>query len=211
MARSYAPASHSVPLTVLNAPGRVVAAGLRLPGGAQGVLQAATHSTALPATRRILGCMSVFDSGRREVRATRGVLVGSYSNYADAQQAVDRLSDASFPVEHVQIVGRDLMIVEDVTGRLTKARAALVGAGSGAWFGLFIGLLVGLFTTGPEWLGLVLGGVLIGAFWGAVFGVLRALGHARDARLRFGARAGRGVVRRARRRRARGASARALA
>jgi len=114
--------------------------------------------------------MSVFDSGRREIRATRGVLVGSYSNYADAQQAVDRLSDASFPVEHVQIVGRDLMIVEDVTGRLTKARAAAVGAGSGAWFGLFIGLLVGLFTTGPEWLGLVLGGLLIGAFWGAVFG-----------------------------------------
>jgi hypothetical protein len=35
---------------------------------------------------------------------------------------------------------------------------------------LFIGLLVGLFTTGPEWLGLVLGGLLIGALWGALFG-----------------------------------------
>jgi hypothetical protein len=35
---------------------------------------------------------------------------------------------------------------------------------------LFIGLLVGLFTTGPEWVGLMLGGLLIGAFWGAVFG-----------------------------------------
>jgi hypothetical protein len=114
--------------------------------------------------------MSIFDSGRQDVRAARGVLVGSYGSYAEAQQAVDRLSDASFPVEHVQIVGRDLMLVEDVTGRLTKARAAAVGAASGAWFGLFIGLLVGLFTTGPEWLGLVLGGVLIGAFWGAMFG-----------------------------------------
>jgi hypothetical protein len=31
-------------------------------------------------------------------------------------------------------------------------------------------VLVGLFTTGPEWLGLVFGGLLIGAFWGAVFG-----------------------------------------
>jgi hypothetical protein len=103
-------------------------------------------------------------------RQARGVLVASYSNYAEAQGAVDRLSDAQFPVEHVQIVGRDLSIVEDVTGRLTTGRATLVGAGSGAWFGLFIGLLVGLFTTGPEWLGLVLGGVLIGAFWGAVFG-----------------------------------------
>ena len=113
--------------------------------------------------------MSVFDSAG-EVRPTGGVLVGTYSNYAEAQRAVDRLSDAKFPVEHVQIVGRDLMLVENVTGRVTTGRAAMTGAASGAWFGLFIGLLVGLFTTGPEWLGLVLGGVLIGAFWGAVFG-----------------------------------------
>jgi hypothetical protein len=97
-------------------------------------------------------------------------LVASYASYEDVQQAVDRLSDASFPVENVEIVGRDLRLVERVTGRLTTGRATLAGAGSGAWFGLFIGLLVGLFTTGPEWLGLVLGGLAIGAVWGAVFG-----------------------------------------
>ena len=97
-------------------------------------------------------------------------VVGTYAAYREAQRAVDRLSDLSFPVEHTEIVGRDLSLVEQVTGRLTTARAAVAGAGTGAWFGLFIGLLVGLFTTGPEWLGLVLGGVLIGALWGAVFG-----------------------------------------
>src|SRR5215207_714419 len=100
----------------------------------------------------------------------RGTEVAGYDTYAEAQRAVDRLSDADFPVERVQIVGRDVELVETVTGRLTNARAALAGAATGAWFGLFIGLLVGLFTTGPEWLGLVLGGLLIGAFWGAVFG-----------------------------------------
>ena len=97
-------------------------------------------------------------------------LVASYESYPEAQRAVDRLSDASFPVEDIEIVGRDLRIVERVTGRLTTGRATLAGAGTGAWWGLFIGLLVGLFTTGPEWLGLVLGGVAIGAVWGAVFG-----------------------------------------
>ena len=96
--------------------------------------------------------------------------VASYATYAEAQQAVDFLSDHGFPVEGAEIVGQDVRLVERVTGRLTKARAAGTGAASGAWFGLFIGLLVGLFTTGPEWLGLVLGGLLIGAFWGAVFG-----------------------------------------
>ena len=96
--------------------------------------------------------------------------VASYATYAEAQQAVDSLSDRGFLVEAVEIIGHDVRLVERVTGRLTNARAAAAGAGSGAWFGLFIGLLVGLFTTGPEWLGLVLGGLLIGAFWGALFG-----------------------------------------
>jgi hypothetical protein len=99
-----------------------------------------------------------------------GETVASYDSYEDAQRAVDHLSDNAFPVENSRIVGSDLHLVEQVTGRVTTGRAAVAGAASGAWFGLFIGLLVGLFTTGPEWIGLVLGGLLIGAVWGAIFG-----------------------------------------
>ncbi|HEX5565882.1 MAG TPA: general stress protein [Streptomyces sp.] len=101
--------------------------------------------------------------------------VASYSSYQEAQNVVDRLSDERFPVESIDIVGSDLRLVEHVTGRLTKARAAAAGAAAGAWFGLLIGLLVGLFTPGPTWLGLILGGILIGAVWGAAFGFA---GHA---------------------------------
>ena len=100
--------------------------------------------------------------------------VASYDDYADAQRAVDRLSDDGFPVEQLDIVGSDLRLVERVTGRLTKGRAAAAGAASGAWFGLFMGLLVGLFTSG-SWIGLLLVGAAVGAVWGAVFGYL---GHA---------------------------------
>jgi hypothetical protein len=96
--------------------------------------------------------------------------IARYDRYEDAQRAVDHLSDAGFPVQEVEIVGSGLRLVEHVTGRLTSGRAAMAGAGSGAWFGLFVGLLVGLFTTGPAWLGLVLGGAAIGAAWGALFG-----------------------------------------
>jgi hypothetical protein len=99
-----------------------------------------------------------------------GEVVGSYETYAEAERAVDHLSDSGFPVEGVGIVGRDLRLVEQITGRLTRGRAAAAGAATGAWFGLFIGLLVGLFTTDSEWLGLVLGGLVIGAVWGAIFG-----------------------------------------
>jgi hypothetical protein len=101
--------------------------------------------------------------------------VASYASYPEAQLAVDRLSDEHFPVENLDIVGSGLRLVERVTGRVTKGRAAMAGAATGAWFGLFIGLLVGLFTTGPAWLGLILGGLLIGAAWGAAFGFA---GHA---------------------------------
>jgi hypothetical protein len=55
---------------------------------------------------------------------------------------------------------------------MTYARASATGAVTRAWFGFLIGLLVGLFTFGPAWLGLIFGGVLIGALWGAVFGYL---------------------------------------
>ncbi|HET6876400.1 MAG TPA: general stress protein [Jatrophihabitans sp.] len=101
--------------------------------------------------------------------------VASFDDYEQAQAAVDRLSDDGFPVEMLDIVGCDLRSVERVTGRLTNGRAAAAGAAQGAWFGLFIGLLVGLFTAGPTWLGLILGGLLIGAAWGAIAGYA---GHA---------------------------------
>jgi hypothetical protein len=102
------------------------------------------------------------------------VTVGTYGDYASAQQAVDHLSDSKFPVEHSAIVGTDLRLVENVLGRLTVGRAALAGAGSGAWFGLFLGLLLGLFTN-ANWFGVLIVAVLIGAVWGAGFG---AMAHA---------------------------------
>ena len=96
--------------------------------------------------------------------------VASHDSYEEAQAAVDCLSDKGFPVERLDIMGTDLRLVEHVTGRLTKGRAAAAGAAGGAWFGLLVGLLVGLFTAGPVWLGLLLGGLLSGALWGAVLG-----------------------------------------
>lgn len=102
------------------------------------------------------------------------VTIVSYPDYPSAQRVVDQLADNRFPVEHVAIVGTNLTLVETVLGRMTTARAALVGAGTGAWFGLFIGLLFGIFTVG-NWLAVILVGLLIGAVWGAVFG---AVAHA---------------------------------
>ena len=68
--------------------------------------------------------------------------IAVFNNYADAERAVDYLSDRHFPVERVAIVGHDLSIVEQVTGRLNYGSAALRGAGTGAVTGALIGLVM---------------------------------------------------------------------
>jgi hypothetical protein len=105
-----------------------------------------------------------------------GVQVATYSDYAQAQRAVDFLSDQKFPVENVTIVGSDLRLIERVTGRLNWGRAIGAGAASGAWFGLFVGLLLGIFAvSGTGWIASVLTGLVIGLVFGAIFG---AVGYA---------------------------------
>jgi hypothetical protein len=106
----------------------------------------------------------------------RGQVVGTYDTYAEAQRAVDFLSDEQFPVQHVSIVGSELKMVENVLGRLTRGRAALAGAASGAWFGLFVGVLLSIFASNDtNAFGLVIAALLYGAVFGAIFGFV---GHA---------------------------------
>ncbi|MEU3646084.1 general stress protein [Lentzea sp. NPDC034063] len=107
---------------------------------------------------------------KHEVTQPESSLLASYPDYLDAQRLVDRMSDDGFPVESVRIIGDGIRTVEQVTGRMTRGRAAVTGAASGAWFGVFIGLLFGLFTAGSSWIWFVLISLVVGAFWGAVFG-----------------------------------------
>ena len=91
--------------------------------------------------------------------------LGVFDKYADAQKAVDYLSDHEFPVENVLIVGTELKQVERVTGRLTWGRVLAAGAGSGVWFGLLIGLFLSLFSDGSSFGAAVLGGIVIGVIF----------------------------------------------
>lgn len=101
----------------------------------------------------------------------RGEVVGTFETYAEAQQAVDVLARADFPVNKVSIVGSDLKSVERVTGKLSWGRVALAGAASGAWLGIFFGLLLVIFSPATN-LGFVLAALLIGAGFGMLFGLV---------------------------------------
>jgi hypothetical protein len=102
-------------------------------------------------------------------------VIATFDNYADAERAVDYLSDQRFEVNRVAIVGRDLEYVEQVLGRLNYGGAALRGAGSGALVGALIGWIFGLFNwIEPLTSGLVLAayGLIFGVIVGALIGLL---------------------------------------
>lgn len=100
--------------------------------------------------------------------------IASFERYEDAEQAVDALSDRGFPVHRVAIVGRDLELVEQVTGRLDYPRAALRGAAGGAVTGALIGWFFGLLSWIIPligWLLLMVYGLVFGAIVGALLGL----------------------------------------
>jgi hypothetical protein len=102
-------------------------------------------------------------------------VVASYPAYAQAQRAVDYLSDQRFPVERVAIVAEGLRFEEQVTGRLSWGRALLNGALGGASTGIFIGFIFGLFslvTPLVSALTLAFYGLIFGLIVGALFGLL---------------------------------------
>ena len=101
--------------------------------------------------------------------------IATYNSYRDAERAVDYLSDNGFPVDKVAIIGSDLKLVEQVTGRMTYGGAALRGAVSGAFAGLLIGWLFALlnwFEPIMASFALILWAFLFGAVIGAIFGLI---------------------------------------
>lgn len=105
-------------------------------------------------------------------------VVASYADYRDAEKAVDYLADNRFPVERVTIVGRELELVQQVTGRLTALDAAARGALTGAVTGLLIGWLFAIFTwfdprIASGWL--IIDGLWFGTLVGAVMGLVMYL------------------------------------
>ena len=103
----------------------------------------------------------------------QGEEVASFATYAEAQHAVDSLSDEGFPVQYLAIVGTDLRQVENITGRMSWGRAVASGVGSGLWIGLFFGAMLSF--LGPSSNGgaaSFAAAVIMGVVWGVLFQVI---------------------------------------
>ncbi len=113
---------------------------------------------------RIPGAIQTASTASRRTIAT-------YTAYADAQKAVDYLSDNNFAVEKTAIVAEGLKFVEQVTGRLNWGRVISTAAGSGALTGVLIGLLLSVFFSVPL-LSIVIYGLIVGIITSVIFSAL---------------------------------------
>jgi hypothetical protein len=128
--------------------------------------------------------------GSRTIVAEHATLAGrtpvaSFVRYADAERTLDLLANTRFPVDRLALIGGDLKLVDDTTGRITAVRAVAWGAGGGAW----LGALMALFTfvldrpLAGELAGRLSWGMLLGTLFGVPLSVTAyaALGRTRDA------------------------------
>ncbi len=123
-------------------------------------------------------------TGIRPVGADDHAVIAVFPDLDAAQQAVERLGEAGFPLDHISIIGKDLQSETRINGFVTTGDIAGPAAATGAWVGGLFGLLGGtalLFIPGAGPL-LVLGplaAAAVGAAEGALFGgaVGAILGH----------------------------------
>lgn len=127
---------------------------------------------------------------RRDYAKHGGLVLGSFSNVADAEAAVRRLMDAGFGSDDISIIARDegraQQVADDTGADVGKGAGigALTGGVLGALGGLLVGATaltipgIGIVLAGP--LAAILGGAGIGAVGGGLIGALTAAGVSED-------------------------------
>jgi uncharacterized membrane protein len=96
-------------------------------------------------------------------------VVAVYESHADAEQAVAKLSEASFDIKQVSIIGKDYHTQEKVVGYYTTGDRMKSWGGLGAFWGGIWGLLFGAGVFLIPGIGPVLiGGPFLAALVGAL-------------------------------------------
>ena len=107
--------------------------------------------------------------------AAESSVVGVYTSLDTAEDAVRKLGEGGFPIQHVSIIARDLGSESKVHGFVTSCDVAKSSARTGAWVGGIFGLLTGAAFlwvpgVGPLVVAGSLASVLLGGLEGAVGG-----------------------------------------
>jgi hypothetical protein len=100
-------------------------------------------------------------------------VVGIYAHLDTAEEAVQKLGQGGFTIQHVSIIAKDLGTEKKVHGFVTSCDVAKSSARTGAWVGGIFGLLVGAaFLWVPGVGPLIVAGSLSSALLGGVEGAV---------------------------------------
>jgi hypothetical protein len=100
-------------------------------------------------------------------------VVGIYAHLDTAEEAVQKLGQGGFPIQHVSIIAKDLGTEKKIHGYVTSCDVAKSSARTGAWVGGIFGLLVGAaFLWVPGVGPLIVAGSLSSALLGGVEGAV---------------------------------------
>ena len=100
-------------------------------------------------------------------------VVGIYAHIDQAEEAVQKLGQGGFPIQHVSIIAKDLGTEKKIHGFITPCDVAKSSARTGAWVGGIFGLLLGAAVVWIPGLGpLVVAGSLTSALLGGLEGAV---------------------------------------
>src|SRR5262245_49931100 len=100
-------------------------------------------------------------------------VVGTYAHIDQAEEAVQKLGQGGFPIQHVSIIAKDLGTEKKIHGFVTPCDVAKSSARTGAWVGGIFGLLVGAaFLWVPGVGPLIVAGSLTSAMLGGIEGAV---------------------------------------
>jgi hypothetical protein len=113
------------------------------------------------------------------IMAAESSVVGVYTHLDVAEDAVRKLGEGGFPIQHVSIIAQDLGSEKKIHGFVTSCDVAKSSARTGAWVGGIFGLLVGAAFlwvpgVGPLVVAGSLASALLGGLEGAVAGAAGA-------------------------------------
>lgn len=100
-------------------------------------------------------------------------VVAVYDTMTHAEEAVQKLDAAKFPIKQVSLITQNLASEKQIHGYVTACDVSQAGAQTGAWLGGLFGLLAGAaFVWVPGFGPLIVAGSLSAALLGGVEGAL---------------------------------------
>jgi hypothetical protein len=126
-----------------------------------------------PAVEQLASFAGKRMTGQEPIMSQDSSVIGVYANIDEADDAVQKLGQGGFPIQHVSVITQNLGSEHKVHGFVTSCDVARTSARAGAWVGGIFGALVGAaFIWVPGVGPMIVAGSLAAALLGGIEGTV---------------------------------------